>query len=403
MNDEPANREEIPSPSEPREQATSSGRSTNSTFKVRDASERPSRKEKSALRKFLPPVLGGLAALPLATAILWYGFGKDLGGIGPSVAQYAPWIVPKKLRGSGFRSDGTFGSSNSGYDVGPVPDISSKRLASNGFKSALPSLGSDSQQPAFPTPALNKDNSAGSAEISPRPEKLETPDASVPDASDADVTTSVVNEDMILEEETNRSEEALARVPDLELSPIGAREELIQSLKDLSDLKETWPTIPRDRAVQLQAVSDFYGHLCNLAKWIDTSDQGVIELWNERKLAIANMILEDSKFSALTQRCTSGEIPNVVSLEANRYVVTVIPGGIPVQEEPVDVSNELTIETIVAGMPMIVVFPSENNDLIRRARSIDPGKALLLFMRIDDYDQAYSLIALDIMTASDPQ
>jgi hypothetical protein len=402
LNDEPANREEIPSPSEPREQASSVGRSANSTFKVRDASERPSRKEKSALRKFLPPILGGLAALPLATAILWYGFGRDLGGIGPSVAQYAPWIVPKKLRGSGFRSDGTFGSSNSGYDVGPVPDISSKRLASDGFKSALPSLGSDSR-PASPKPAPIEDKSVGSTEISLPRKKSESTDTSNQDTSDADATPAAVIEEKMLQEETKLLDIATVQVPDEEPLRAGAIDKLLQSLQELSDLKEKWPSIPRERAVQLKAVSDFYGHLCDLAKWIDQPDEGVIELWNERKLAIANMILGDSKFSALTQRCASGEIPNVVSLEANRYVVTVIPSGMPVHDELVDSSKELTIETVVAGMPMTVVFSAENNDLIRRVRSVEPGNALLLFLRIDNRDQAFRLIALDIMTASEPQ
>ena len=56
-------------------------------------------KQQSALRKLLPPVLGGLTAIPIAIGILWYGFGRDLGNAGPTVARYVPWIVPKHLRG----------------------------------------------------------------------------------------------------------------------------------------------------------------------------------------------------------------------------------------------------------------------------------------------------------------
>lgn len=56
-------------------------------------------KEKSLLRRLLPPILGGLSAFPIALAILWYGFGKDIGNTGPSVAKYVPWIVPEHLRG----------------------------------------------------------------------------------------------------------------------------------------------------------------------------------------------------------------------------------------------------------------------------------------------------------------
>jgi hypothetical protein len=60
---------------------------------------RPRPLERSWLMKILPPVLGGLTAIPIAMAILWYGFGKDIGGAGPQVARFAPWIVPKHLRG----------------------------------------------------------------------------------------------------------------------------------------------------------------------------------------------------------------------------------------------------------------------------------------------------------------
>ena len=55
-------------------------------------------REVSAIRKIVPPILGGLAAFPIATLIMWYGFGKDIGSTGPTVAQYVPWIVPQKLR-----------------------------------------------------------------------------------------------------------------------------------------------------------------------------------------------------------------------------------------------------------------------------------------------------------------
>jgi len=60
---------------------------------------RPRVRERSVLAKLIPPVLGGLSAIPIAVAILWYGFGKDIGSIGPTVSQYVPWIVPNHLRG----------------------------------------------------------------------------------------------------------------------------------------------------------------------------------------------------------------------------------------------------------------------------------------------------------------
>lgn len=55
-------------------------------------------REVSAIRKIIPPILGGLAAFPIATLIMWYVVGKDIGSTGPTVAEYVPWIVPQKLR-----------------------------------------------------------------------------------------------------------------------------------------------------------------------------------------------------------------------------------------------------------------------------------------------------------------
>ena len=54
----------------------------------------------SPLRRVLPPILGGMTAIPIAIGILWYGFGKDIGNAGPTVARYIPWLVPEHLRGS---------------------------------------------------------------------------------------------------------------------------------------------------------------------------------------------------------------------------------------------------------------------------------------------------------------
>ncbi len=62
------------------------------------AGDKLPRKETSTFRKIVPPVLGGLAALPIATAIMWYGFGRDVGTTARFVSQYVPWIVPEKLR-----------------------------------------------------------------------------------------------------------------------------------------------------------------------------------------------------------------------------------------------------------------------------------------------------------------
>jgi len=47
----------------------------------------------------LQAVLGGLLAVPLSLGMIWFLLGKDIGGLAPRVARYAPWLVPPHLRG----------------------------------------------------------------------------------------------------------------------------------------------------------------------------------------------------------------------------------------------------------------------------------------------------------------
>lgn len=49
---------------------------------------------------FVAVILGGLTALPLATAICWYALGRDPLRWGPTVARYVPAIVPARFGGT---------------------------------------------------------------------------------------------------------------------------------------------------------------------------------------------------------------------------------------------------------------------------------------------------------------
>lgn len=59
--------------------------------------ERRRRKQKSPILSFIPVVLGGVAAFPIALLIIWHVLGRDIGGLGPKVAEFAPWVVPKRF------------------------------------------------------------------------------------------------------------------------------------------------------------------------------------------------------------------------------------------------------------------------------------------------------------------
>jgi hypothetical protein len=60
--------------------------------------ERNKRKSRSPLWSVLQVVLGGVAAIPIGLLLVWHLIGTDVGGAGPWVGRYLPWIVPDKFR-----------------------------------------------------------------------------------------------------------------------------------------------------------------------------------------------------------------------------------------------------------------------------------------------------------------
>jgi hypothetical protein len=59
---------------------------------------RPRKKEKSGLVLLVNYVVGGVLGLALGLLLLWWGFRRDPLELGPTVAEYAPWIVPAKFQ-----------------------------------------------------------------------------------------------------------------------------------------------------------------------------------------------------------------------------------------------------------------------------------------------------------------
>jgi hypothetical protein len=60
---------------------------------------RPRKKEKNGLVLVVNYVLGGALGLALGLLLLWWGFRRDPLELGPTVAEYAPWIVPARFQG----------------------------------------------------------------------------------------------------------------------------------------------------------------------------------------------------------------------------------------------------------------------------------------------------------------
>jgi len=65
---------------------------------------RPRKKEKSGLVLVANYFGGAILGLSLGPLVLWWGFRRDPLELGPTVAEYAPWIVPARFHGKGAGS-----------------------------------------------------------------------------------------------------------------------------------------------------------------------------------------------------------------------------------------------------------------------------------------------------------
>lgn len=90
-------------PTGPSQELAADGESTINWQKFQPVSHEEFRKrrrhEESPIKTFVQIILGGLFSIPVALGILWYGLGQDIGQAGPTVAKFAPWLVPTALRG----------------------------------------------------------------------------------------------------------------------------------------------------------------------------------------------------------------------------------------------------------------------------------------------------------------
>ncbi|MFY8199107.1 MAG: hypothetical protein ACOVLE_00445, partial [Pirellula staleyi] len=260
----------------------------------------------------MPPVLGGLAALPIATAIMWYGFGRDVGTTARFVSQYAPWIVPQKLR------------ANPGAN-----SISQKQAAMALSQSeTLPSLNeSDSTltpqeitgPPGVEAEAIDdNDNSdvssALSIEVFPSvkaAEKLKVP---------IEVDNANYESPRVLE-----SRESLA----LSIS------ETISMLRMLkNDLYEA----PKEMKISL--IGDYYKVAKILSEQAASLRGRSAVIWREALEKIAVEILEDNNSKTVMKYGAIGKLPGVGACSVNDFVVTVLTIG---EEDEPDSRNLWTL------------------------------------------------------------
>jgi len=62
------------------------------------APARKGKAKRSALKEVVSVVMGGLAAIPIAQVVIWWGMQRDPFEVGPPVGRYVPWVVPQEFR-----------------------------------------------------------------------------------------------------------------------------------------------------------------------------------------------------------------------------------------------------------------------------------------------------------------
>ncbi len=225
---------------------------------------RPRPREVSAFRKIIPPVLGGLAAIPIATAIMWYGFGKDIGSAGPVVAEYVPWIVPEKLRNTP--------AGNSAQD----------------------SLELRNQY----TPRANRKFPSLDSEIS------------------TDINAKKAAHEL-KEEFSNLTSESVAVAP-----PETSANSISETIARLRSLQKRWYDTPD--AGRRQFVIEYYTAIRQLSEQSSALSGRSAAVWRRELESISKEILSDPNIRTAIQRGAIGELPTIASASMQDFVATVI-------------------------------------------------------------------------------
>jgi hypothetical protein len=270
------------------------------------AGVRRQRPEASALRKILPPILGGLAAFPIATAIMWYGFGKDIGNTGQIVSEYAPWLVPSKLQKNRWQRSPNANRDNLSSRENQIGN--SQRSGTSPIASG-PSLSN--------LPKLNREGNASSnetADASPKSvdkEKFEPLTASNPPAE---------SKPRALPESPSKNAEQ-SPAPELEPSKVSISS-LIASMRKHQD---GWYGTPKDKQIPL--IKEYYGTAQQLSEQASLLKGRSAGVWRKELESLALEVLADKSFKAVMQRGPIGKLPGIPAAEEGAYLATVIELG----------------------------------------------------------------------------
>jgi hypothetical protein len=262
---------------------------------------RPKRKEVSFLRKAVPPVLGGLASIPIATAIMWYCFGRDLGSLGPFIAKYIPAIVPSNLR------------SGRGSSTEPLRRPSVQAPA--GGTTSFPKLTKE-------LPKLERPN--------------QDPSPTLATSSSAMTNSSAMTTVSDLEPDSKGSQPNVAEDPSVPAEPIASLTELIASLR--TQQAELY-RVPKDASKETKTamIAGYYTTAKQLAKQTSSLRGPAATVWRKELDGLAREVLSDKSCKTVMQIGPAGKslnLPAVVEGEFFATLVNVLPTDEPNTTEP---------------------------------------------------------------------
>jgi len=304
---------------------------------------RMQKNEPSFLRKVLPPILGGLAAFPIATAIMWYGLGKDIGSTGQYVGKYVPWIVPSKLRGGSFSSDGKFGGGR-----GSIAKTQPNKSAREATASEPKPTWEEKPAPIVALPALNTQPSISTSE----------PEAPT----------------------TNRA------LPKLERSDstgkIGTKETAASSirttLEQIAELQREWNNTPKDREKQLEKLSAFYSACIQLATQTGELRDNAIRAWQKDLDQFSSSVLSSPTFSKAINLCSQGKVPSIATPSHGDCVILIETFSI---DKELVGNQEFPSKLTLDNKPLLLVL---REPLIKQLKSPSESRKRILLGRIVD-------------------
>src|SRR5262245_33578042 len=135
---------------------------------------RPKRRERSAIGQFFGVVFGGLGGIAMGLLVLWWVFKQDV-GVGPSVAKYAPWIVPAQFHG---KTESAVNTAGGGKTAAATPASNGPRKSKGG---GAPKKSGDGEGPMAALPEPGSLPELGSTSpLSPASANVDLPSLDLP-------------------------------------------------------------------------------------------------------------------------------------------------------------------------------------------------------------------------------